>query len=257
MTFDCYHMMGDPKGYFHSIQPANFPNDDVVHVQMLNHSASSKSPITEDETDSLTYDLMEDPNSSLHYDTLMCSFKQESPSSYDLLMSFTYPGSCPSFFYPDETNKESDKAAPDQYCPYANSTLSLEPSYIRNWSYGSCGNSVDSRNYGFCGNSVDSRNYGFCGNSTKSCGSSSNSTLYDCTPSEVDRDNTLHLLRNTPWPGKYNTVAMGTVMKGGSPKTMWNSSDEGSDDVFFSDEEKKEKKTVVTKIKSFVKKLKK
>ena len=259
MMFDSYHMMGDPSGFFHSIHAASAgpptEDDDVVFVQMLNSFCSSSSqkntpepitdrnhgpPSTAEHNPSLSSPLIFSP-----FEALMSTFKEEehSPSSYDLLMSFSYPGSCPSFFVTDDETsgiptKTNLAPQPPQWNTTSNTSSSLEPSIPYNDEY-------------------------------SSFRSSSNSTLYDCSPAEVARLHHRHLLRNTPWPGRYNTVAMtpkalhSVAMTphndATEPMEMWNSADYGSDNVFCSEDEieSKQRTTVVKKIKSLVKKLKK
>lgn len=158
--FDSYHLMGDPAGYHHYITS---PSDDVVHVQMLNHTSSH-------------------PRSSPLLSPIVCgpvqpadplissffSFNEESPDSYDLLMSFTFPnatlaGSDADVSYPfscDETVFSSDDNTGTLY-PWLSGSLTT-------WS--------------------------------------SMETLYDTTPSEIAQENYLDHLKNTPHPGRLYHV---------------------------------------------------
>lgn len=131
-VFQSYHLLGDTLGYFHSLTPCP-DSDDTVHVEMLNHTyKTSPSSLLPEPLDYLT---------PLHLDThlhSLYSFKEESPDSYDLLMSFTFP----------------------------EVTLGSAASW------------------------------------------SSDETLYDTTPSELELGNQQELLRCTRWPGLQNHVTL-------------------------------------------------
>ncbi|KAL5248124.1 hypothetical protein ACHWQZ_G017338 [Mnemiopsis leidyi] len=87
--FESYHMMGDPAGFHHYISQ---PSDDVVHVRMLNHSSTcSRTPPSLPNTSIFFSDFTLSPHPVDPLVESFFSFNDESPSSYELLMSFTYP----------------------------------------------------------------------------------------------------------------------------------------------------------------------
>ena len=143
--FNSFHGLGDPSGYFHQITSGH-DTSDVVFVDMLNHSSSSS-----------RYHLNPPQEHPSLLESLY-SFREESPDSYDLLTSFTYP----------------DALSP-----------SLRPSSfpLIDWS---------------------------CWSDAGDSGAawSSEETLYDTTPSEVEQENRLEVLKNTPWPGRCNHVTI-------------------------------------------------
>ena len=87
--FESYHMMGDPAGFHHYISQ---PSDDVVHVRMLNHSSTcSRTPPSPTNTSIFFSDFTYSPYPIDPLVESFFSFNDESPSSYELLMSFTFP----------------------------------------------------------------------------------------------------------------------------------------------------------------------
>ena len=197
--FESYHLMGDPAGFHHYIsQPAD---DDVVHVQMLNHSSSlSRTPSPSLNNNS----FLADPDftfSSVQPDPLVqsfFSFKEESPASYDLLMSFTFP---------DATLHELESEGEVSH-PWLHLTSA--------WS--------------------------------------SFETLYDTTPSEIEHENYLHHLRTTPHPDRlYHVMNYGGSLLGSASRPRLSN---GSVDLSRNEKQSKPK-SFVTKIRSFVRRLKK
>lgn len=137
-VFQSYHLLGDTLGYFHSLTPCP-ESDDTVHVEMLDHTY--KTPpcsLLPEPLDHLDPFHLSPFHLDTHLDTHLYSFREESPDSYDLLMSFTFP----------------------------EVTLSSAASW------------------------------------------SSDETLYDTTPSELELENQQELLRSTRWPGLQNHVTL-------------------------------------------------
>ena len=189
--FESYHLMGDPAGFHHYISQ---PSDDVVHVEMLNHTTYSRSLSPSIYNCSLPDDVfLFTPHQIDPLVESFFSFKEESPASYDYLMSFTFP---------EGLESEGDVSHP---------WLHLTSSW------------------------------------------SSMETLYDTTPSEIEQENYLEHLRNTPHPERlYNVMNSGGNLIGSCSRAP-----EFSRRSSCGSEKRNKSKNLVTKIRSLVRRLKK
>ena len=172
--FESYHQMGASSGYYHRLHfsepplpsPPAAEEDDSVFVEMLRHtppSACSNPP------PDLELPLSPLPPTDSLVELSMWSYREESPDSYDRIMSFGYPSSLGEISYLSSTSVTSSN-------PDITTCLerTLFPPFPR----------------------LDSTS------------STLASTLYDSTPEEVRLQNKLAALRSTPWPGKENHVCL-------------------------------------------------